>query len=286
MQIMIHIFLCRKWEKDRFELSDKIYYLNGLDYPVQLLLFPEGGDLTYKTKKRSDQYADDNGLPRYGYCLHPRTTEFVCVVNALRSGGLDAVYDVTIGYPDVISKTELEFGKGIMPREVHYHIKSYDGKDLPLDDDELAQWCKDRWREKEARLRDFYTNREFRESATENGPAAEVRNGIGKFRRVKEATGQKQYLSFVCSVLVFTTANVLIMYMLLYHSWGFVFLGIVLCAMLMYESYFGKGLDRWLMSFSQEEIKLAKAKAENVMPQSKSSILQNGVGTCDVQQKI
>ena len=280
MQFMMHIFLSRKWEKDRFELSNKIYYLNGLSYPIQLLLFPEGGDLTYKTKKRSDQYADDNGLPRYSYCLHPRTTGFVCLVNALRSGGLDAVYDVTIGYPDVISKTELEFGRGTMPREVHYHIKSYDAKDLPLDDEQLAQWCKDRWREKEDRLRDFYTNREFRESVTGNGPVADVRNGTEKYQRVKEAIGQKQYLSFVSSVLVFTSWNVVIVYLLLYHSWGFVYLGIVLCVIVMYHSYLGEGLDRWLMSFSRNETELAKARAEarsvNTMAQ-RSSILHNGI---------
>jgi len=183
-----------------------------------------------------------------------------------------------------------------MPREVHYHIKSYVGKDLPPDNDELAQWCKDRWREKEARLRDFYTNREFRESATENGPASEVRDGTDKYRRVKEATGQKQYLSFILSVTFFTILNVLITYLHLYLGWGFLFLGIVLSVMVMYESYFGKGLDKWLMSFCQKEIELAKARAEkvraeNAMALSKSSrrmLLQNGIvenGTCNVLQE-
>ena len=59
------------------------------------------------------------------------------------------MYDVTIGYPDALPKTEVEIVKGIMPREIHFHIKSYDDRDLPRDDKQLGQWCRDRWAEKE-----------------------------------------------------------------------------------------------------------------------------------------
>ena len=266
MQLMCHIFLTRKWDKDQSELQEKIYYFNGLNYPLQLLLFPEGGDMTYKTKERSDQYADDNGLPRYKYCLHPRTTGFVCVMNALRSGGLDAVYDVTIGYPDTISKTELQFGKGIMPREVHFYTKSYDAKDLPLDDDGLAQWCKDRWREKEERLKDFYTHKEFREGMSENIWDEKTRDA--EYQKSKEVFGKKQYFSLICSLLVALVLNGVIIY-LLTISYSFCILGVILGVCLVYWNRH-EGLDYLMMSFSQRTTEDAKLKAKRMQKECKN----------------
>ena len=262
MQFMCHIFVTRKWEKDQPELCEKIYYLNGLDYPVQLLLFPEGGDLTYKTKKRSDDYADENGLPQYTYCLHPRTTGFVYIMNALRSGGLDAVYDVTIGYPDIIAKTEVEFGKGIIPREVHFHMRSYDAKDLPEDDDGLAKWCKDRWREKEERLTDFYTHREFRECVPEKRNHDDKMNGGVRYQKPNEFLGKKHFFSVVCSILVVLVClNAGLLYLLL-HSWSFRFLGVILLSCLIHWNRHGPSLDYLIMSFSQKETERAKAKSK------------------------
>lgn len=261
MQFMCHIFVTRKWEKDQPELCEKIHYLNGLDYPVQLLLFPEGGDLTYKTKKRSDDYADKNGLPRYTYCLHPRTTGFAYIMNALRSGGLDAVYDVTIGYPDIIAKTEVEFGKGIIPREVHFHMRSYDAKDLPEDDDGLAKWCKERWREKEERLSDFYTHREFRDHVPEKRNQDEKINGSVGYQKSKEFIGRKQLFSVACPILVVFGLNAGLIYLLL-HSWSFLFLGVVLLSCLIYWNRCGHTPDHLIMSFSQKETEQAKAKSK------------------------
>ena len=261
MELSCYIFVTRKWDKDQLELQEKIHYFNGLSYPIQLLLFPEGGDMTYKTKEKSNQYADDNGLPRYDYCLHPHTTGFVCVMNALRSGGLDAVYDVTIGYPDTISKTEIEFGKGIMPREVHFYTKSYDAKDLPMDDDDLAQWCKDRWREKEERLSDFYTHKEFRERTSENSIWDDkMSGGNTKYQKVVEVFGKKQYFSLICSLLVAIALNGVIIY-LLTISYSFCILGVILAASLVYWNC-REGLDYLIMSFSQKTTEDAKLKAK------------------------
>ena len=176
MQMSSFIFIKRKWEEDKIEFRDKLYYLNAIDYPVQLLLFPEGGDFTPKTKKRSDKYAEENNLPALDYCLHPHTTGFKYAVNALREGnlGLDAIYDLTIAYPDVLPKTEVDVGHGILPREVHFHVKKHDDEDIPRGQAELEMWLQDRWLEKEERLKNFYQYKEFREEPGE----AECSNGI------------------------------------------------------------------------------------------------------------
>ena len=167
MQMSCFIFIERNWEKDKVEFRDKLYYLNAIDYPVQLLLFPEGGDFTPKMKKLSDQFAVDNNLPKLNYCFHPRTTGFKYAINALRdgAGGLDAVYDLTIAYPDVLPKTEVDVGKGILPKEVHFHVKKHDDEDIPRGQEDLKKWLQERWLEKEERLKTFYKYKMFREDA-------------------------------------------------------------------------------------------------------------------------
>ena len=84
MQLSCFLFINRRWEQDKLEFQDKLYYFNAIDYPIQILLFPEGGDLTPRTRERSHAYADTNNLPRYHYCFHPRTTGFKYAMNALR----------------------------------------------------------------------------------------------------------------------------------------------------------------------------------------------------------
>ena len=274
MQFSNFLFIKRRWDLDEREFHDKLYYLNCINSPCQLLLFPEGGDMTHKSKKRSDDYADENNLPRYQYCLHPRTTGFVYVMNALRSGGLDAVYDVTIGYPDVLPKTEVEMAKGIMPREVHFHINSYDDKDLPRDDEQLAQWCKDRWKEKEERLKIFYTHKEFQECQSEeslvtnrslhSSSNSHCCNGVPKgnscdvLTKSKESFLGKNYLFFWSSVSTIIFINFL-MYLLVQTSYGVLYLVIVFIGQL-WISVYGGGLDYIMLHYKQKDIENAYAK--------------------------
>ena len=52
----------------------------------QILLFPEGTDLTKHTKWRSDLYAEKSKLPKYDFVLHPRTTGFTHIVQEMKKG--------------------------------------------------------------------------------------------------------------------------------------------------------------------------------------------------------
>lgn len=38
------------------------------------------------TRARSDEFAEKNGLPKFEYVLHPRTTGFTFIVDTLRKG--------------------------------------------------------------------------------------------------------------------------------------------------------------------------------------------------------
>ena len=163
MQFRNLIFLTRKWDRDSREVEWKLRYLCATNSEYQMLVFPEGTDLNPSHKEKGDQYADRVGWSRYNYCLHPKSTGFLHTIKILREKSLDTIYDMTVGYPDVLARTELDMFNGRIPREIHYHSKVYKINELPRSDQELEAWLRERWREKEERLRLFYTYREFRE---------------------------------------------------------------------------------------------------------------------------
>ncbi len=53
--------------------------------PWQVMLFPEGTDLTARTKARSDEFARKNGVECYQYVLHPRTTGFTFLAKEMQN---------------------------------------------------------------------------------------------------------------------------------------------------------------------------------------------------------
>ncbi|KAL0969664.1 hypothetical protein UPYG_G00230460 [Umbra pygmaea] len=157
MQVACFIFIKRRWEEDRRHMENMLEYFCDIREPVQLLLFPEGTDLTDNTKARSDDFAVKNGLPKFEYVLHPRTTGFTFIVDTLRKGdNLDAVHDITVAYPKNIPQTERHLILGQFPREIHFHVRRYEASSLPTSPSKLQAWTQERWAEKEVRLRDFY----------------------------------------------------------------------------------------------------------------------------------
>ncbi|KAJ3613769.1 hypothetical protein NHX12_020015, partial [Muraenolepis orangiensis] len=162
MQMACFVFIQRRWEDDRRHLESMLGYFCDIREPLQLLLFPEGTDLTEYTRARSDEFADKNGLPKFEYVLHPRTTGFTFIVETLRKAdNLDAIHDITVAYPKNIPQTERHLILGHFPREIHFHVRRYPVASLPGSSSssaaELQAWCQERWVEKEARLRDFYS---------------------------------------------------------------------------------------------------------------------------------
>lgn len=163
MQMNGFLYITRRWEEDRGRLSRTLDYLIALDSRTQLLIFPEGTDLTKSSKEKSDKYALQHHLPLYTYTLHPKTTGFAYLVQHLqRANYLDAVYDLTIAYPDYIPQSEIDLIKGKFPREVHFHIKRISSADIPAyDDSTLRKWLEDKWSDKETILQEFYERKAF-----------------------------------------------------------------------------------------------------------------------------
>ncbi|KAK5986082.1 hypothetical protein GCK32_005868, partial [Trichostrongylus colubriformis] len=74
------------------------------------------------------------------------------------TGYIDYIYDVTIGFGDCIVQSEVDFAvHGVCPKDVHYQVRKLKISDLPADDRGLAEWLINLWKEKEEKLRTFYS---------------------------------------------------------------------------------------------------------------------------------
>ncbi|XP_053992268.1 lysocardiolipin acyltransferase 1-like isoform X1 [Hylaeus volcanicus] len=162
MQMNGFLYITRRWEEDQSRLSRTLDYLVALDRRSQLLIFPEGTDLTKNSKEKSDRYALQHKLPQYSFTLHPKTTGFSYLVQHLQQANyVDAVYDLTIAYPDYVPQSELDLIKGKLPNEVHFHIKRIPSANMPRHDSTLRRWLEKRWFDKEEVLKQFYDKKSF-----------------------------------------------------------------------------------------------------------------------------
>lgn len=162
MQMNGFLYITRRWEEDRGRLSRTLDYLVALRRRTQLLIFPEGTDLTSSSKEKSDRYASKHGLPLYHHTLHPKTTGFSYLASYLqRASYLDAVYDLTISYPDYVPQSEIDLVTGKLPNEVHFNIKRIPSTELPEDEASLRHWLEERWYRKEETLKRFAEKNTF-----------------------------------------------------------------------------------------------------------------------------
>lgn len=168
MQHAAYLFLERSWEKDQRTITNLINYYKSSQNRVSLLIFPEGTNLTDETKQKSNDFAAKqvNFNRPYEYCLHPRTTGFVYLLNSMKKNEIiDAIDDITIGYEGDIACKEVDLIKGKIPSVIHFHVKRYQVSDLPKTDDETATWLLERWDAKEDQLKNFSEKHEFDDSS-------------------------------------------------------------------------------------------------------------------------
>ena len=76
-------------------------------------------------------------------------------------GNIDAIYDITVGYPDYIPENEMGLFAGKFPKQIHLHCKRYPIETIPTTEKDLEEWCNERWIEKEKMLQKFYAEKVF-----------------------------------------------------------------------------------------------------------------------------
>ena len=191
-QLAQHIFIQRKWTLDKDQVTNNLRYFRESRQPTQLLLFPEGTILSETNRQKDRAFAEEKGLEVYKHLLNPHTTGFVhCVQQMSREGRAVAVCDLTIGflgptpqfYHDILAGIlqlayvlpvlheafSIPVCIGNWPSEVHFHVRHIQ---LPTgrEQEELAEWLKSRWDEKEELLSGF--------SETKSFPGPELKEGI------------------------------------------------------------------------------------------------------------
>lgn len=162
-QINDYLFISRYWKTDQGRLSRILDYWIALGSRMQLLIFPEGTIFKKVSKEKSDKYALQHHLPQYTYTLHPKTTGFVYLVQHLqRANYLDAVYDLTIAYPDYdMPHSIIGIFTSKFPVEVHLYIKRIATTEIPTHETMLKKWLEKKWSDKERILKQFYEQKTF-----------------------------------------------------------------------------------------------------------------------------
>jgi 1-acyl-sn-glycerol-3-phosphate acyltransferase len=142
----------RNWEKDRDHIAEVFATLRTLPGSLWFTSFVEGTRKTPAKHSASRAYAEKIGDRPFEHVMYPRTRGFVASVGAMRDQ-LDAVYDVTLAYPDgVPSLWQVACHRS---REAHVHVRRFPIDALPRDEKALAQWLVDRFRVKDAMLDRF-----------------------------------------------------------------------------------------------------------------------------------
>ncbi|XP_063924992.1 lysocardiolipin acyltransferase 1-like [Zophobas morio] len=162
MQMACFVYIKRCWLLDKITLQKAVDYFADLSYKYSLLVFPEGTDFTKSTKSKSDSYARKHGIQTYDYVLHPRTTGFVFLTQQMLSRqAVDAVYDVTLVYPDVVPQNEAILLKGDFPKQIKVHLVRYPSAVLPRTEQGLRDFLEKRWLDKERTLREYHMTGQF-----------------------------------------------------------------------------------------------------------------------------
>ncbi|KAI9597405.1 acyltransferase-domain-containing protein [Syncephalis fuscata] len=172
MQFFDFIFLRRRWEADREEITRRLNLIKS-DWerkdPLTVLIFPEGTILTENTRNAMTSYAKKENItiPLPKHCLLPRVTGIQHILQELSDGDVEYLYDITIGfegvgpdtYPNEVYTLRSVYMLGAAPPGIHLHVRRWHiATEVPLIDgtDKFAVWLRERWMEKDEVLDRFY----------------------------------------------------------------------------------------------------------------------------------
>lgn len=146
------IFLKRNWDQDATNIKNTFSKFRTKNIPLWLLSFPEGTRLTPKKLKMAQDFARKASHPEPRHVLIPRTRGFVASVSGLRTH-LDAVYDVTVIYPEGAPTMGVFLGQ--TNKKIHIHVRRYAIDDVPQDTEQLSKWLIERYQEKDLYIDKF-----------------------------------------------------------------------------------------------------------------------------------
>lgn len=101
MQLFGFIFMARNWETDKKALTHRLKQLEkDKEWPMWLLIYPEGTNLSPTTIEKARAYARKTGAPELQRVLLPKATGLrYCVTNLRKT--VEYMYDCTIAYEPI-----------------------------------------------------------------------------------------------------------------------------------------------------------------------------------------
>jgi 1-acyl-sn-glycerol-3-phosphate acyltransferase len=153
------IFLKRRWMADRRRIKTTFARFRAENIPLWLNIFPEGTRYTLEKKVEAQKTAKHYQLPLCEHVLVPYAKAFETSIIGLQDQ-VQAVYDITIGYPQGIPTLwQLLCGD---VKLIEVHVARFPMEDLPRDAQGLEQWLNERFWAKEQHLRHLQTSGSFR----------------------------------------------------------------------------------------------------------------------------
>jgi len=215
--------------------------MRQIPYPIQLLIFPEGTDLSPDNLKKSHEFSSKQNIQKLDYVMWPRIKGTYTCIYELKPI-LDSIYDVTIAYPDYLPINEVDVFKGLHPKEVHFLIERFPIKNVPMDDEEsFGVWCKNRWLAKEETLKKFY-------------------NGDKTFNFTNQPRVEFSGMdpnNFKCLVF-WAVLNAIIIYLYLNYLWPWIW-SLIAIAIFVVVSHKG-GIERFEADYINQRIESSQSK--------------------------
>jgi 1-acyl-sn-glycerol-3-phosphate acyltransferase len=162
MSLLEFIWVKRDWTEDdgRIKSTFAKQWANPNE-PIAMFIFPEGRRLTNPRHAEAVAFAKERGLPVLKNTLYPRVKGFRATIKGV-GPLLDAVYDVTLGYPNKSFPSVYSYISGSYSESIHMHIRRIPISELQnLSEEELTKWVYDCWKKKDELLEYFYQHGQF-----------------------------------------------------------------------------------------------------------------------------
>ncbi|KAI9338641.1 acyltransferase-domain-containing protein [Pilaira anomala] len=152
------IYVKRNWTEDQKRIHATFSTMKRLETPAWIINYVEGSRVTLKKLYEAQNFSRARGYPIMDHVLLPRTKGFVSCVNEFRGSHVNYVYDFTIAYRHRDHKKLFNQAPSMVRIHVrslwpeydfHVHCRRFAIKDLPKDEEELGNWLRDRWAEKD-----------------------------------------------------------------------------------------------------------------------------------------
>lgn len=161
------IFLKRDFEKDKPKIIADLTAIAEYpkEYPVTMLLFPEGTRFTEEKHEKSLEVARKKGLPLLQHHLLPRAKGFVVSIQALK-GKFPAILDLTLGIcnsPDKPNLMSVIRGK---PIRSELHVRRLPLENVPAEDESCTKYLFDIFENKDKMFEHFSQTGSFQGKGT------------------------------------------------------------------------------------------------------------------------